>query len=129
MVAKQQLIPEGGAAPMGPYSPGIRAGDFIYVSGQGNVDPESGNIVGGSIEEQTKVTIKNVQAVLRAAGADLGDVVKSTVHLSDMNTFARFNAVYAEAFPDPKPVRTTVQSVLYPGITVEIDVVAHKPAG
>lgn len=127
MSEKQLIVPDGGAPPMGPYSPGIRAGDFVYVSGQGNVDPDTGKILEGNIEEQTRLTIRNVEAVLKAAGASLGDVVKSTVHLSDINTFSRFNAVYAEAFGKPFPVRTTVQSVLYPGVTVEIDVVAYKP--
>jgi 2-iminobutanoate/2-iminopropanoate deaminase len=109
---------------MGAYSQGLRAGDFVYVSGQGPVDPETQQIVGDTIEEQVALTLANVQAVLEAAGASMADVVRSTVHLADIGDFQRFNAVYAEHFPDPKPTRTTVQSVL-PGIMVEIDVVAY----
>jgi 2-iminobutanoate/2-iminopropanoate deaminase len=123
-VPKQQIRAEKGAAPAGAYSQGIRAGDFVYVSGQGPLDPATGKIVGETIEEQVQLTLENVRAVLEAAGASVSDVVKSTVHLADIGDFPRFNAVYAEFFPDPKPARTTVQSVL-PGIRVEIDVVAY----
>lgn len=121
---KQQITTTKGAGPMGAYSQGLRAGDFVYVSGQGPVDPETQQIVGDTIEEQVALTLANVQAVLEAAGASMADVVRSTVHLADIGDFQRFNAVYAEHFPDPKPTRTTVQSVL-PGIMVEIDVVAY----
>jgi 2-iminobutanoate/2-iminopropanoate deaminase len=124
---KQQITTSQGAAPQGAYSQGLRAGDFVYVSGQGPVDPGSGKIVGDTIEEQVALTLTNVRAVLEAAGATMADVVKATVHLSDIGDFQRFNAVYAEHFPDPKPTRTTVQSVL-PGIMVEIDVVAYTGA-
>jgi 2-iminobutanoate/2-iminopropanoate deaminase len=123
-MGKQQITTGEGAAPLGAYSQGIRAGDFVYVSGQGPIDPETGQVVGGTIEEQVARTLANVRAVLEAAGASFADVVKATVHLADIGEFERFNAVYAEHFPDPKPTRTTVQSVL-PGIRVEIDVVAY----
>jgi 2-iminobutanoate/2-iminopropanoate deaminase len=121
---KQQIRAEKGAAPMGAYSQGIRAGDFVYVSGQGPIDPATGQITGETIEDQVRLTLQNVQAVLEAAGATTADVVKATVHLADIGEFQRFNAVYTEFFPDPKPTRTTVQSVM-PGIKVEIDVVAY----
>jgi 2-iminobutanoate/2-iminopropanoate deaminase len=121
---KQQIRTDEGAAPLGAYSQGIRAGDFVYVAGQGPIDPATGKITGETIEEQVQLTLQNVQAVLEAAGATTADVVKATVHLADIGDFQRFNAVYAEVFPDPKPARTTVQSVM-PGILVEIDVVAY----
>jgi 2-iminobutanoate/2-iminopropanoate deaminase len=121
---KQQIRTEKGAAPLGAYSQGIRAGDFVYVAGQGPIDPATRQIAGETIEEQVRLTIQNVQAVLEAAGATTADVVKATVHLADIGDFQRFNAVYTEFFPDPKPARTTVQSVM-PGIKVEIDVVAY----
>jgi 2-iminobutanoate/2-iminopropanoate deaminase len=121
---KHQIRTEKGAAPLGAYSQGIRAGDFVYVAGQGPIDPATGQIAGETIEEQVRLTIQNVQAVLEAAGATTADVVKATVHLADIDDFQRFNAVYTEFFPDPKPARTTVQSVM-PGIKVEIDVVAY----
>ena len=83
----------------------------------------------GTIEEQTELTLKNVEAILAAAGCTMDDVVKSTVHLRKIDDFAQFNEVYARAFGDPKPARTTVQSVLWGGILVEIDVIAVKGAG
>ena len=123
-MAKQQIRTGGAATPVGAYSQGIRAGDFVFVAGQGPLDPATGQIVGETIEEQTARTLENVQAILEAAGATMAGVVKSTVHLADLSLFGRFNEVYASYFPDPKPVRTTVGSALL-GIMVEIDVVAY----
>jgi 2-iminobutanoate/2-iminopropanoate deaminase len=85
-------------------------------------------ITGTTIEEQVELTIKNVERILQAAGCSLNDVVKSTVHLLDMQDFDRFNAVYRKFFKEPFPARTTVQSVLWGGILVEIDVIAIKGA-
>jgi 2-iminobutanoate/2-iminopropanoate deaminase len=121
---KQQLTTTSGASPAGAYSQGIRAGDFVFVSGQGPLDPATGQIVGETIEEQTERTLENVKAILEAGGATLADVVKATVHLSDLSLFPRYNEVYARFFPDPKPARTTVGSALL-GIMVEIDVIAY----
>jgi 2-iminobutanoate/2-iminopropanoate deaminase len=126
-VGKQEIRTGQAAAPGGAYSQGIRAGDFVYVSGQGPIDPATGEIVGESIEEQTERTLENVKAILEAAGASMSDVVKATVHLTDLSLFPRYNEVYARYFPDPKPVRTTVGSDLL-GIMVEIDVVAYTGA-
>jgi 2-iminobutanoate/2-iminopropanoate deaminase len=123
-VAKQEIQTDQAAAPGGAYSQGIRAGGFVYVSGQGPIDPATGDIVGDTIEEQTERTLENVKAILEAAGATMADVVKATVHLTDLSLFPRYNEVYARYFPDPKPVRTTVGSDLL-GIMVEIDVVAY----
>jgi 2-iminobutanoate/2-iminopropanoate deaminase len=123
---KQPVRTGDAAAPGGAYSQAIRAGEFVYVSGQGPLDPATGAVVGETIEEQTARTLDNVKTILAAAGATLDDVVKSTVHLSSMDLFDRFNDVYASYFPDPKPARTTVGSELA-GIMVEIDVVAHAP--
>ena len=96
----------------------------MFVSGQGPLDPETGKIVGETIEEQTARVLENLKAVLDAAGASMSDVVKVAVHLSDLASFQRFNQVYATFFPDPKPTRTTVGSQL-PGILVEIDAIAY----
>lgn len=123
-MAKQEIQTDQAAAPGGAYSQGIRAGGFVYVSGQGPIDPATGDIVGDTIEEQTERTLENVKAILEAAGATMADVVKATVHLTDLSLFPRYNEVYARYFPDPKPVRTTVGSDLL-GIMVEIDVVAY----
>ena len=123
-MAKQQIRTDKAAAPGGAYSQGIRAGDLVFVSGQGPIDSETGQIVGETIEEQTERTLENIKAILEASGATMADVVKSTVHLTDLSLFGRYNEVYSSYFPDPKPVRTTVGSALL-GIMVEIDVVAY----
>ena len=115
----------GGSRPSGAYSPGIIAeGRFVYVSGQGPL--RDGAVVGGSIGEQTRVTLENVAAVLAEAGAGLSDVVRCGVFLADMADFNAMNEVYAEIFPRPLPARTTVGAVLA-GIKVEIDCVAVLP--
>lgn len=121
---KQQILAASGAPPQGAYSPGIRAGDFVFVSGQGPLDPATGNVVGETIEEQTARTLDNVQAILAAAGASMAEVVKVSAHLSDLSLFDRYNRVYATYFPDPRPARTTVGSQLS-GILVEIDAIAY----
>ena len=123
-MTKKQVNPKNAAPPAGAYSPGLIAGDFVFVSGQGPLDPATGKIVGETIEEQTTRVLENVKAVLEAAGASMSDVVKMAVHLSDLANFQRFNQVYATFFPDPKPTRTTVGSQL-PGILVEIDAIAY----
>ena len=120
---KVQIITDKSPKPIGPYSQGLRTGDFVFVSCQGPLDPETGKVVGETVEEQTAQVLDNISGILEAAGASMADVVKSTVHLSDLALFAKFNAVYATYFPDPKPTRTTVGSQL-PGIMVEIDVIA-----
>ena len=121
---KQQITTNTGASPMGAYSQGLRAGDFIFVSGQGPIDPDTGKIVGDTIEEQTARTLDNLNAILEAGGATMADVVKVTAHLTDLSNFAAYNKVYATYFPDPKPVRTTVGSQLL-GMLVEIDAIAY----
>ena len=121
---KQQITTRTGAAPVGAYSQGLRAGDFIFVSGQGPLDPETGKIVGETIEEQTSRVLENIKAILEAGGASMAELVKVTAHLSDLALFERYNNVYATYFPDPKPTRTTVGSQLM-GILVEIDAIAH----
>lgn len=112
----------------GAYSAAVEIGGWVYVSGQGPVDPKTAQPVRGTIEEETLYTLKQVQKILEAAGCNLNDVVKSTVHLADIEDFDRYNATYKEFFKGIAvlPARTTVQSVLWNGIKVEIDVVAKK---
>ena len=121
---KQQISTDSSAAPGGAYSQGLRAGDFIFVSGQVPRDPATGEIVGTTIEEQTTQVIENIKAILAAGGATLADVVKVNAHLTDLANFAAYNKVYATYFPDPKPTRTTVGSQLL-GFLVEIDAIAY----
>jgi len=123
-MASREIRSSKAPAPGGAYSQALRVGDFVFVSGSGPFDPLSGEVVGHSIAEQTEQTLKNIGAILEAAGARMADVVKATVHLSDLDLFPEFNRVYAQAFPDPKPTRTTVGSQLL-GILVEIDVIAY----
>ena len=117
------------APPRGAYSQGWRAGDLIFVTGTGPIDPKTGQLAGDTIEAQTERVIDNIESVLAADGALLGDVVKVTVHLSDTALFARYNTVYARRFPQPYPVRTTVGSDLrqLPGMLIEIDCIAYLP--
>ncbi|HEX5839279.1 MAG TPA: Rid family detoxifying hydrolase [Anaerolineales bacterium] len=123
-MSKQQITTKSGATPVGAYSQGLRAGDFIFVSGQGPLDPQTGQILGTTIEEQTARVLENIKAILEAGGASMADVVKVSAHLSDLSLFGRYNVVYATYFPDPKPTRTTVGSQL-PDILVEIDAIAY----
>jgi 2-iminobutanoate/2-iminopropanoate deaminase len=125
-MGKHVIQAEGGAPPIGAYSHGWRAGDFIYITGTGPLGPD-GAVVGDTIEEQTNVTIDNIDAILRAEGASLADLIKVNVHLSDTNLFPRYNAAYKERFSPPYPARTTVGSDLHqvPGMLIEIDGVAY----
>ncbi len=108
----------------GAYSDAVSAGKFLFVSGQASVDFTTSRFVLGTIEEETTRTLENIKAILEAAGASMQDIVKCTVHLSDIAEFDRYNKVYSTYFPGIKPARTTVQSVLAQGIRVEIDCIA-----
>ena len=126
-MTKHVIQSKRGAPPRGAYSQGWRAGDFIFVTGTGPIDPVSGQLVGDDIERQPEQTSDNVAAILEAAGASLKDAVKVNVHLSDTSLFARYNAVYSLRFSQPYPVRTTVGSDLghAPGMLIEIDCIAY----
>jgi 2-iminobutanoate/2-iminopropanoate deaminase len=126
-LSKYVIQSKRGAPPQGAYSQGWRAGDFIFVTGTGPIDPATGKLAGDTIEQQTDLTIDNLSAILEADGASLRDVVKVTVHLSDTSLFARYNTVYARRFSKPYPVRTTVGSDLghSPGMLIEIDCIAY----
>ena len=128
-MAKYVIQSKRGAPPRGAYSQGWRAGDFIFVTGSGPIDPTTGKLAGDTIEQQTEQTITNLAAILEADGASLADVVKVGVHLHDPSLFPRYNVVYARRFTQPYPVRTTVGSDLgaMPGMLIEIDCIAYKP--
>ncbi len=110
---------------IGPYSQGIRVGDFIFCAGQAGLDPATGRLVEGGIEAETRRVLKNLSAVLDEAGTSLKNVVKTTVFLTDMNEFKTMNAVYAEFFPSNPPARSTVQVARLPAdARVEIEAIA-----
>src|SRR5487761_1131877 len=114
------LITSASAPPGGPYSPGLAVGDWGFLAGQVGA--------GDTIEEQATDALRKVASLLGEAGSTLGDVVSCLVHLSDLSVFQRFNAVYEQHFPEPRPVRTTVGAALLGGALIEITVIARPPA-
>ncbi len=111
---------------IGPYSQAVQVGSWVFCSGQLGMDPETGRLVPGGIEAQTRQALTNLQHVLEAAGASLDNVVKVTVFLKNMDDFARMNAVYAEFFREPYPARAAVEVAALPkGALVEIEAVAY----
>jgi len=115
-------------AAIGPYSQAIVAGDFVFAAGQGAIDPSTGDVQPGTIEEETHRTLRNVGAILDAAGVGFADVVKTTVFLADLGDFTAMNGIYATYFPDPQPARSTVEVAALPkGFKVEIEVIAYRP--
>ena len=123
----QEIRTEKAPAPVGPYSQAIEMDGWIFASGQIPLDPETGEIVGGEIEDETRQVLSNLEAVLRAAGSGLDRVVRATVYLTDLGLFPRVNAVYAEAFSsEPAPARVTIGVAALPlGANVEIDAIAR----
>src|SRR5262245_14944410 len=115
--------------PAGPYSPGVVFERLVFVSGQGATDPATGKLAGTDVETQTEQVLKNVQAILRAAGSDLQYVLRCGVFLVDMREFPKMNAVYSKVFGEHRPARTTIQAAGLPGegLRVEIDCVAYVP--
>jgi 2-iminobutanoate/2-iminopropanoate deaminase len=124
----ERISPPGVPAPRGPYSPAVRAGEFIFVSGQVPVDPATGRLVTGDIAAETRQVLTNIQQVLAGCSATMADVVKCTVYLGDGNDFATMNTVYAEFFGTAKPARATVVTgFAVPGVRVEIEAIAYQP--
>jgi 2-iminobutanoate/2-iminopropanoate deaminase len=125
----ERIFVHGAPAPRGPYSPAVRAGDFIFVSGQVPIDPVSGQVVSGDAKAETRRVLENIRIILEGCGATLADVVKCQVFLTDIRDFAAMNEAYAEFFGDSKPARSTVGAPALPvaGSKVEIDAVAYKP--
>jgi 2-iminobutanoate/2-iminopropanoate deaminase len=124
----ERIFPDGGATPRGHYTPGIRAGDFIYVSGQGPIDPVTDVLVVTDVETQTRITLENVARILAAAGAGVTDIVKVSMFLRDISDFQAMNRAYAAFFGDHKPARTTIEAKFHKSeMLVEVDCVAYKP--
>jgi 2-iminobutanoate/2-iminopropanoate deaminase len=122
---KKQVQTDKAPKAIGPYSQAIIANGFVFCSGQIPIDPATGNLIDGTIEDDTRQVLKNIGAVLEAAGSSYDDVVKTTVFLQDMNDFAKMNAVYAEFFKAPSPARATVQAAGLPkNVKIEIEAIA-----
>ena len=126
-MTRQAISTTNAPAAVGPYSQAIIAGDLSFCAGQGAIDPATQDLRRGTVEEETERTLRNLEAVLDAAGATFADVVKTTVFLADINDFAAMNEVYAGFFPDPPPARTTVEVAALPkGFKVEIEAIARR---
>ncbi|HSQ05507.1 MAG TPA: Rid family detoxifying hydrolase [Burkholderiales bacterium] len=122
---RQAVSAPNAAKPIGPYSPAIRAGNLLFISGQVGFDPATGALIDGDISAQTDRVMRNIGALLEAAGIDFAHVVRTTVVLADMGEFAAMNAIYARYVVDPPPARSTVQVAALPrNARVEIDVIA-----
>jgi 2-iminobutanoate/2-iminopropanoate deaminase len=122
---KHAISSPGAPKAIGPYSPAIRAGQLLFVSGQVPIDPATGNMITGGIADQTRRVLDNIGELLLAAGRSFGDVARTTVFLADMNDFSAMNEVYGEYFAEPYPARATVQVARLPkDARVEIDVIA-----
>jgi 2-iminobutanoate/2-iminopropanoate deaminase len=126
-MSHKSVVSAGAPAPIGSYSQAVRSGKMLYCSGQIALDPASGTLVEGDVSAQAEQVMKNLGAVLDAAGYDYGHVVKTTIFLIDMNDFAAVNAVYGKYFDATKPARSTVAVAGLPrGARVEIDCIARK---
>jgi 2-iminobutanoate/2-iminopropanoate deaminase len=124
---KKAVFPKRGPRPVGPYSPAIEYGDLVFVSGQGPMNPDTGQVEKGDVAGEMRIAMENVRLLLEAAGSSLDRVLKTTVYLADIGDFARMNELYKTYFTEPFPARTTIQAAALPlGIKFEIDVVASK---
>jgi 2-iminobutanoate/2-iminopropanoate deaminase len=124
---RRVIATENAPAAVGPYSQGILLRDFIFTAGQLGIDPATGKFVEGGVEAQARQALTNIQAVLEAAGSDLGRVVKVTVFLQDMNDFKAVNGVYAQFFSESPPARSAVQVAALPlGGLIEIEAIALR---
>jgi len=124
-MSKQIIRTKDAPSPVGPYSQAIRVGDFVFVSGQGPIDPKTGKIVSEDFEQQTIRTLENVKAILNSHGLELKDVVKTTVYLRDIENFGKMNALYSKYFGSDPPARTTIQAIPPGNIKIEIDAIAY----
>ena len=122
---KQIVQTNQAPAAIGPYEQAVRVGDFLYTSGQIALDPASGTLVGDNVEQETEQVMKNLEAILQAAGLSFDNVIKTTVYLADLADFAKVNAIYERCFAGNKPARSCVQVAALPkGARVEIDAIA-----
>lgn len=123
----ERLTPAGLPTPKGPYTPAVRAGDFIFLSGQVPVDPVTDKMSPGDIRHETRLALNNMKRLLEGVGASMADVVKIGMFISDAADFAPMNEIYTEFFGETKPARTTVVCKFMADIRIEIDCVAYSP--
>ena len=121
---KEVIIPEGGAKPLAPYSPGIRWDKLVFTSGQIGIEPGTGKLVPGGVEAETRQALRNLSAILEAAGSSLAQVLKVTVYVKNIEDYGLVNQVYAEFFTEEPPARAIVQGALPSGALVEVDAIA-----
>jgi 2-iminobutanoate/2-iminopropanoate deaminase len=126
MMPKREIKHPDKLVSTGSYSAGIQFDNWLFISGQGPLNLQTGEVVRGSIEDETRLTLSHIGKILEAAGYSFEDVVKCTCHLADIRDFDGFDRVYSEFFSGVRPARTTVQSVLWNGIKVEIDAIARR---
>ncbi|MCW5878542.1 MAG: RidA family protein [Anaerolineales bacterium] len=125
-IEKEPVFPAGALKPIGPYTPAIRSGDFVFASGQIGVDPATGSFPEGGVAAQAEQMFKNLKTLLEGAGAGFDQVVKTTLFLTDMNDFAAVNEIYAQHFNEPFPARSTIQVAALPGgALVELEAIAR----
>jgi 2-iminobutanoate/2-iminopropanoate deaminase len=123
---KETISTENAPKPVGPYSQAIKAGNFLFISGQLAIDPKQNKLINADIKAQTTRVLDNIKAILEAAGCSLADVVQTNVYLSSLKLFKDFNAIFAEYFNQNYPARATIEATLMPGVLVEISAVAYK---
>lgn len=128
MAGKKIFYTDRAPKPKGPYSQAVIHDGLLYLSGQIPVDPDTGQLVRGTVEEETGAVLNNIRIIAEEAGAELGDVIKVTCYLADMDDFARFNDVYKKYFPENPPARTTIQAGRLPlDVQVELDAIIALP--
>ncbi len=126
-MSKQFIRTPNAPQPIGPYSQGIKAGDFLFISGQGAIDPKTGQLIEGDIEKQTRHTLTNIRGIVEASGLSMRDIVKVSIFLKNLDDFKKMNEAYKTFFPEGPPSRTTVEAKLpLPDMLIEIDAVAYR---
>lgn len=129
-MTRKTFTPAGAPKAGAPYSPGLEFGDLVFTSGQVPIDPATGVLSGAEFADQVRLTLENVDAVLRAGGSDLAHALKVTVYLTDMGRFGEMNEVYKTFFPGDPPVRTCIQVAALPfGAEIEMEAIGCKGAG
>ncbi len=126
---RRTISTDGAPKALGPYSQAVAAGGWLYCSGQIGLDPSTGELVQGGVESEARQCLRNLEAVLEAAGCGFADVVRTTIYLADLGDFARVNEIYGRSFPEDPPARACIEAAALPkGARVEIDCVAMLPS-